>query len=150
MLQLPLKTAQQKSGVVAVEAPSVSVEGDADRIGLDEGASAIGIPCGQPHGSAAQIGHHDPVGPPHPGEDSRCGQLTFPNRAVQVLRSKEFGDAAVAWVPPDLSNSHEQPGVQGELEQRLTLARFANGRTVVVTRATPRPARHAGQQQDCA
>ena len=126
------------------------MEGDADRIGLDEGAATVGIPCGQPHGGAAQIGHYDPVGPPHPGEDSRCGQLTFANRAVQVLCSKEFGDATVAWMPPILSNSYEQLGIQSEFEQRLSLARFANGRTIVVTRTTPRPARHAGQQEYCA
>ena len=144
MLQPPLHTAQQKCGVVAVEVPRVSLEGYTYRIGLDKGASAVGVRCGQPHGSAAQVGHHDSVDPLQPREDSRGGQSTFPNRVIQVLRGEKLGDAAVAWPSAGLSTSCEQLGVQGELQQGLALARFAQGRTVVVPRTTPRPAGRAG------
>ena len=143
MLQLRLKTAEQKSCVRAAEALRVTVESNADRVGLDYRATKFGVSRRQPHGNAAQVRHHDSVDPPHPRQHSGGGHCTVSNCVIQMPCSQKFRDLPVPWSSARLGVPLEEFAVQSELQESLLLTRFAQRGVFVVPGTPPRPPRVA-------
>ena len=108
MLQLRLKTAEQKSCVRAAEALRVTVESNADRVGLDYRATKFGVSHRQPHGNASQVRHYHSVDSPHPRERSGSGQTTVPDGVVQMGCSQEFRDLPMARPSTGVGIPHEE------------------------------------------